>query len=162
VPFDQLPALRNVHFAFDRCELGPESRRIVTAIAELLRAHPEMHVRIEGHTDVRGTSAYNLGLSACRICAVRSLLESQGVLPSQMTADPRGKKDPFTPQRSRRAHALNRRVELVLVDAQGREIPASPQERDLQIERGRPAGYRGHRPEAADFPSSRGTGCSVP
>ena len=162
VSSEELPALRNVHFAFDRCGLGPESRRIVAAVAEVLRQHPGVRLRIEGHTDVRGTSAYNLGLSACRICSVRSLLESLGVSSARMTADPQGKSRPFTPQHSPRAHALNRRVELILVDELGREIPASPQERDLQLEHWKPGGVRTHRPEAADFPSTRGTECTLP
>jgi outer membrane protein OmpA-like peptidoglycan-associated protein len=151
-----------VHFAFDRCDLVAESRRAVTDIADALRRNPNLRVRIEGHADPRGTDAYNRGLSACRVCSVHSLLEELGVRPAQMEDDPRGESQLATRERSVRGYALDRRVEMVLMDETGRVVPAEPQERDLQIESRRRPGKVERRVPAPECPEYRRSRCASP
>lgn len=71
--------LRDIHFAFDRTDLGLEDRQILAADAEWLKAHPNVNVTIEGDADERGDIAYNLALSDHRALATRDALISLGV-----------------------------------------------------------------------------------
>lgn len=69
-----------VQFAFDSAEILPAARPQLDAMAEGIRLLPvELAVVIEGHTDVRGSDAYNLRLSQRRAMAVRSYLVAQGI-----------------------------------------------------------------------------------
>ncbi len=152
---------RDVHFAFDRCELGPLSQEIVRQIADAMKSRPSLRLRLEGFTDVRGTNAYNEGLSACRICAVRSLLEELGIDGSRIVGVPRGEASPVSLEQTRRAHALNRRVEMTLLDENGRALPADSQREDLRIEAPPRPGARIPRVAAPRFPRDRTPQCSL-
>jgi peptidoglycan-associated lipoprotein len=71
-------------------------------------------VRLEGHTDQRGTREYNLGLGESRANSVRSLMLAQGVSDNQIVVVSYGEERPVTDQQvTEDEFALNRRVELV-------------------------------------------------
>ncbi len=59
-------AKRSIYFDFDSYEVKPEYQSILQAHADYLRLHPSRHVLIQGNTDERGTSEYNLALGAGR------------------------------------------------------------------------------------------------
>ncbi|NOT34126.1 MAG: OmpA family protein [Candidatus Eisenbacteria bacterium] len=156
------PGLRvpsNVHFAFDECDLNAEARKVLARISSVLKLYPDARIELIGHTDARGTDAYNEGLSRCRICAVATYLLNEGIDDSRIVRTPRGESELLTPERSRYAHARNRRVETRFLDSEGRPIAMDPQEADLQIE---PIGppRRPRRPAAQTFPQSRVLDCS--
>ena len=72
-------------------------------------------VTLTGHTDARGTEAYNLGLSKNRARAVRSyLLESVAMDPSLIQWRGEGERRLLFHDGTELAHALNRRVEIRL------------------------------------------------
>src|SRR3989449_10837033 len=54
--------LKDIHFAFDRAEIGSEAATVLDTNAQWLKANPNHLVLIEGHADERGTSEYNLAL----------------------------------------------------------------------------------------------------
>jgi peptidoglycan-associated lipoprotein len=67
-----------VFFAFDRADISPEARQILTRQADWLRRYPNVTVTIEGHCDERGTREYNLALGERRAQAAKNVLVASG------------------------------------------------------------------------------------
>lgn len=112
-PSGELLSQRLVYFDYDRDELKPEGAAIVAAHAKYLVANPGVHVRLEGHTDDRGTREYNIGLGERRAQAVRQALKLQGVSESQSTTVSFGEERPAVAGEDESAWAQNRRVEIL-------------------------------------------------
>ncbi|GEM_PF-2638435 len=74
-------------------------------------AHGEK-IRLEGHTDAKGSAAYNQGLSEKRAAAVQKILIRSGVPPSHITLKGWGKTKPLCSNKTKRGRRLNRRVEI--------------------------------------------------
>ena len=106
-------AKRIIYFDFDKSEIKPEFADIVTAHARNLISHPNIHIKLEGNTDERGTREYNIGLGERRAQAVRRALMLQGVAESQLTTVSFGAERPAVEGDDEAAWAQNRRVELV-------------------------------------------------
>ena len=70
-------------------------------------------MRLEGHTDERGSREYNIGLGERRAQAVRRALMLQGVGDAQIVTVSYGEERPAQPGSDEAAWAKNRRVELV-------------------------------------------------
>lgn len=102
-----------VYFDYDRAEIKPEFVPIVTAHARYLNGNPQRRVRLEGHSDERGSREYNIGLGERRAQAVRRALLLQGVREAQITTVSYGEERPAIMGSDEDAYARNRRVELV-------------------------------------------------
>jgi peptidoglycan-associated lipoprotein len=102
-----------IYFEYDRAEIKPEFVPIVTAHAKYLNANAGNKVRLEGHSDERGSREYNIGLGERRAQAVRRALMLQGVTESQITTVSYGEERPAVQGSDEAAYAKNRRVELV-------------------------------------------------
>lgn len=102
-----------VYFAFDSSEIAPEYLSVVAAHAQYLVKYPSARVRLEGHTDERGSREYNIGLGERRAQTVRRALLAQGVAESQITTVSYGEERPAVEGSDEAAFAQNRRVELV-------------------------------------------------
>jgi peptidoglycan-associated lipoprotein len=104
---------RIIYFDFDSNVIKPEFQSIVDGHARFLKANPQRHIFIEGHTDERGTREYNLALGQRRAEAVRSALKLLGVQDSQVEAVSFGKEKPVDPGHDEQAWGKNRRAEIV-------------------------------------------------
>jgi peptidoglycan-associated lipoprotein len=102
-----------IYFDYDRAEIKPEFVPIVTAHAKYLNANASNKVRLEGHSDERGSREYNIGLGERRAQAVRRALMLQGVTEAQITTVSYGEERPSVQGSDESAYAKNRRVELV-------------------------------------------------
>jgi peptidoglycan-associated lipoprotein len=102
-----------IYFEYDRAEIKPEFVAIVTAHAKYLNANANNKVRLEGHSDERGSREYNIGLGERRAQAVRRALMLQGVTEAQITTVSYGEERPAVQGSDEAAYAKNRRVELV-------------------------------------------------
>src|SRR5689334_14166797 len=102
-----------IYFDYDRAEIKPEFVAIVTAHAKYLNANNANKVRLEGHSDERGSREYNIGLGERRAQAVRRALMLQGVTEAQITTVSYGEERPAVQGSDEAAYAKNRRVELV-------------------------------------------------
>jgi peptidoglycan-associated lipoprotein len=102
-----------IYFDYDRAEIKPEFVPIVTAHAKYLNANAANKVRLEGHSDERGSREYNIGLGERRAQAVRRALMLQGVTEAQITTVSYGEERPAVQGSDEAAYAKNRRVELV-------------------------------------------------
>jgi OmpA-OmpF porin, OOP family len=107
----------SVKFDFDKAEIKPQYREILSRIAGVLMGVRGYSVYVYGYTDDIGTQAYNLELSKRRADAVRDYLLKAGLDPTIITAKGFGKTDPRVRGDSAKARAMNRRVEIGLVDS---------------------------------------------
>lgn len=106
--------LDGIVFDFDKATLKPESSAALDAIAEYLRANPDRRFYVVGHTDSKGTFAYNSKLSSDRALAVADTLKKDYDIASDRL-EPHGV-GPLVPVFSNGSDAgrdKNRRVELV-------------------------------------------------
>jgi outer membrane protein OmpA-like peptidoglycan-associated protein len=104
-----------VFFDFDKADLKDESLPELDLAATFLREHPDVKVRIEGHTDDVGTDDYNLQLSRRRAEAVKKYLVSKGIDEKRITTVGYGKSQPKVKDTTPEARAQNRRVEMKIV-----------------------------------------------
>lgn len=102
-----------VFFDYDRAEIKPEYVPIVAAHAKFLNGGAQRKVRLEGHSDERGSREYNIGLGERRAQAVRRALMLQGVTENQITTVSYGEERPSVQGSDESAYSKNRRVELV-------------------------------------------------
>ncbi len=102
-----------VYFDYDSSEIRAEYLPVVAAHAAYLVKYPSAHVRLEGHTDDRGSREYNIGLGERRAQSVRRALLAQGVAEAQITTLSYGEERPAVEGTDEAAFAQNRRVELV-------------------------------------------------
>jgi peptidoglycan-associated lipoprotein len=102
-----------IYFDYDRAEIKPEFVPIVTAHAKYLNGNSANKIRLEGHSDERGSREYNIGLGERRAQAVRRALMLQGVTEAQITTVSYGEERPAVQGSDEAAYAKNRRVELV-------------------------------------------------
>ena len=91
--------------------------------AKYLGAHPATRVRLEGHTDERGSREYNIGLGERRAQSVRRALLLQGATDTQISTVSYGEERPAAPGHDEAAWAKNRRVEIVYLT---QPLPAKP------------------------------------
>jgi peptidoglycan-associated lipoprotein len=103
-----------VFFAFDRSDISPEARQILTRQADWLRRYPNVTVTIEGHCDERGTREYNLALGERRAQAVKNVLVASGIPASRISTISYGKERPAVVGSSEESYAQNRRAVTVV------------------------------------------------
>ena len=112
-----LLAKRVVYFDFDSSEIKGEGTDIVAAHAKYLASHSNARVRLEGHTDERGSREYNIGLGERRAQSVRRALLLQGASDGQITTVSYGEERPAAAGHDETAWAKNRCDEFVLLHA---------------------------------------------
>jgi len=106
--------LRDVFFAYDSFAISEEGRQALSHNAEWMKAKPNARLKIEGHCDERGTSAYNLVLGEKRAKAVRNYLVELGVAANTLSMVSYGKERPFCKERAESCYAQNRRGHIVV------------------------------------------------
>jgi peptidoglycan-associated lipoprotein len=111
--FVEVPRLQDIHFEYDAHEIRPEEASVLEGNAAWLKANPGVLVLIEGHTDERGTSEYNLGLGDLRASAAMRHLEAQGVPAARMVAISYGKERPLCTEHTESCWAKNRRAHFL-------------------------------------------------
>jgi len=112
-----------INFEFDYSVLTDGFPSLLR-LAELLQKNPTFKVKVEGHTDQKGTEAYNDKLARARANTVRDFLVKNGVRANQIEATSLGKRQPKVGDMAPPARFMNRRVVLTVTDGQGRVIGA--------------------------------------
>lgn len=107
--------LKDVNFGFDRYDLTPKAREILSQNAELLLQHRTIKIQIEGHCDERGTIEYNLALGERRAESTRQYLISMGVPANRMSTISYGEEMPLDPRHDEEAWAKNRRAHFIIL-----------------------------------------------
>jgi peptidoglycan-associated lipoprotein len=109
------PALanRSVYFDFDSYVVREDGKPVVEAHGKYLSSHKERKILIQGNTDERGGSEYNLALGQKRAEAVRKSLAVLGASDSQMEAVSFGKEKPKATGHDEASWSQNRRADIV-------------------------------------------------
>ncbi|TWG86240.1 peptidoglycan-associated lipoprotein [Cupriavidus gilardii J11] len=106
-------ARRSVYFDFDSYSVKPEYQGMLNEHAKYLQGNRSRRILIQGNTDERGTSEYNLALGQKRAEAVRRSLATMGVPETQMEAVSLGKEKPKALGHDEASWAENRRADIV-------------------------------------------------
>ena len=112
-PKTGLLATRIIYFDFDSTDIKGEATDVVAAHAKYLGTNSTARIRLEGHTDERGSPEYNIGLGERRAQAVRHALLLQGASDAQISTVSYGEERPAVAGHDEAAWAKNRRVEIV-------------------------------------------------
>ena len=105
-------AKRSVYFDLDSYVVKDEYKTVMDAHGKYLASRPDRKVLIQGNTDERGGSEYNLALGQKRADAVRRALALRGVPESQMEAVSFGKEKPKAMGSNEEAWRENRRADI--------------------------------------------------
>ncbi len=103
-----------VNFAFNSSELSSATKTNLDKLAKVLVNNPDTNINIYGHTDNKGTDAYNMTLSEKRANSVVNYLASHGVKRNRMFAKGMGESDPVATNETEAGRAENRRVEFAI------------------------------------------------
>ena len=113
---DLVLQLRNIQFEYNSYELTESSNEQLEAVAQLLFMNPSLRIELSAHTDDLGSDRYNDRLSTMRGQAVAEWLKNRGVDENRMTAIGYGKRKPLVANDSEKNRALNRRVEIKVIE----------------------------------------------
>jgi outer membrane protein OmpA-like peptidoglycan-associated protein len=108
----QILLKESVHFATGRSMIQIDSYPLLDEVAQALKDHPAIKIRIEGHTDSVGKPEKNQALSEARANSVMQYLASKGIDAARMTAEGFGPSRPIAPNSTDKGKAQNRRVEI--------------------------------------------------
>jgi peptidoglycan-associated lipoprotein len=106
-------AKRSIYFDLDSYTVKDEFKPVIEAHAKYLISRKDRKIIIQGNTDERGGSEYNLALGQKRSEAVRRALQLLGVPDTQMEAISLGKEKPKATGGGEEAWAENRRADIV-------------------------------------------------
>jgi peptidoglycan-associated lipoprotein len=107
-------SLQDVFFAYDSWTIPEDGRQALSRDAEWLKSNPSALVKVEGHCDERGTSAYNLVLGEKRSKAARNYLVELGVGANRLSVVSYGKERPSCNEHAESCYQQNRRGHLVV------------------------------------------------
>lgn len=106
-------AERVIYFDFDSSKVDGDYVELVKHHGKYLSYNTDVSIRLEGHTDERGTREYNVALADRRAQAVKSLMMFQGASSNQITIISYGEEKPAMLGNDEEAWRLNRRAEIV-------------------------------------------------
>lgn len=101
-----------IHFDFDRATLRGEDTQALDDKIKILQANPNVHIRISGHCDERGSDEYNLALGNRRATAAKQYLVSHGIDASRIETVSYGEERPLAQGHDESAWTQNRRDEF--------------------------------------------------
>lgn len=112
--------LGDVLFDTGKATLKPGAQSTLERLAAFLNQSSDSSVIIEGHTDSMGSDDYNMELSQRRAEAVKAALVQRNIDPQRVVAVGKGEAAPVAGNESASGRQQNRRVELVIQNAQNR------------------------------------------
>lgn len=105
----------NVLFDFDKADVKPKYHDEIKRVADYMKAYPREKATLEGHTDSKGTDAYNEKLSQRRVDAIKNyLVEKFGISADRLKASRLWRSETHRHQRPDEGRQLNRRVQAVM------------------------------------------------
>ncbi|WP_262966810.1 OmpA family protein [Methylobacter psychrophilus] len=112
--------LGDVLFSTNKAQLKSGGIRNVQKLADFLNQYPQYKVSVEGHTDSRGSDEYNQELSYRRADAVQMALMNMSIASDRINKSGYGEGFPVASNSNSGGQQLNRRVEIILSDENGR------------------------------------------
>jgi OOP family OmpA-OmpF porin len=114
-PIKKKIVLRGVNFDFDKSDIRADARPVLDEAASTLKEEGQIRITVQGHTDSRGTDAYNQTLSEQRANSVADYLEKGGIDRGRMEIEGFGESRPVASNDTDDGRAQNRRVELSVI-----------------------------------------------
>jgi peptidoglycan-associated lipoprotein len=108
-----MPSQNIVYFDYDKSDIKAEFKSVLEEHAAYLAANPNVHVRLEGHADERGSREYNLALGENRANATKRTLGILGISESRFTILSYGEEKPTKLGHDEGSWQYNRRVEII-------------------------------------------------
>ena len=112
-----------IHFDYDRSDIRGGDQGTLDQKVAILRANPNLRIRVSGHCDERGSDEYNLALGNRRANAAKQYLVTQGIDASRIETVSFGEERPIAMGRDEDSWAQNRRDEFEII-AGGDELRA--------------------------------------
>ncbi len=110
----QSKRLPSINYDFDSIRPPEYAYPFLDKLAVLLTQHENLHLILEGHSDVVGSDEYNYWLSGSRAAALKSYLVSRGVQADRIRIHAYGNTRPITLDNSQDGRRANRRVDFKL------------------------------------------------
>lgn len=121
----QWVSVPDILFEYDKADVRTDEAQKIRQIAELVKKNEHLMVRLDGHTDPRGTPRYNDSLSGRRVEAVRKALIDGGVPADRISVAAFGETRRKCDTPTEDCYQADRRVE-VYFGAPGSTASASP------------------------------------
>ncbi len=109
----------NITFETNRSDIQSNFYPVLGSVASVFQEFKKTKVRISGHTDSRGSDAYNQGLSEKRASSVAAYINTQGIAAERIEAYGYGEKYPVASNETSSGRSANRRVEIEIVPLEG-------------------------------------------
>ena len=104
----------SVLFGFDKASLSAEAKSNLNKLVTVLNTYPDTDIQIQGHTDSKGTEAYNQKLSVYRASAVSDYLRGSGINTNRISIKGFGETVPKYNNDTENGRSQNRRVEFLI------------------------------------------------
>ena len=114
-----------VFFDYDESDVRDDAAAVLRRKVDILRASPQVRIRVEGHADERGSTEYNLALGNRRAEAVRQFLVGFGLTQDRFEIVSFGEGRPRQQGATEQAWAQNRRGEFIITAGANAINPAN-------------------------------------
>jgi outer membrane protein OmpA-like peptidoglycan-associated protein len=104
----------NVLFAFDKSNLSADATTNLDKLVVVLNSYPETNIEVQGHTDSKGSEAYNQNLSEQRAGTVSGYLSGKGIAYNRLITKGFGENAPKYSNDTTEGQTQNRRVEFLI------------------------------------------------
>lgn len=113
IPENAIPETETVLFEFDHASIPSGELEKIDKLIHRIENANLLHIRVEGHTDSKGSAKYNKKLSVKRAKAVKDYLVQHGIQQSKISTRGFGEVSPLEPNDTDDHRARNRRSELI-------------------------------------------------
>ena len=117
----------NVLFAFDKSNLSSDAKTNLDKLVIVLNNYPDTDIELQGHTDSKGSEAYNQTLSEKRASAVSGYLSGRGISNNRVTIKGFGETVPKYDNATAEGRTQNRRVEFLITANEKMKAEAAKQ-----------------------------------
>ncbi|MCB0479353.1 MAG: OmpA family protein [Crocinitomicaceae bacterium] len=104
-----------VNFDHDSSVVKPEYHKYLEELSEIVMSHPDLRIKIIGHTDAVGSNEYNVGLSKRRAESIKEFLVKQGLKADRIEIEYKGETQPIKTNDTDEGKAQNRRVDVIFI-----------------------------------------------
>jgi OmpA-OmpF porin, OOP family len=116
IKVDSAVVLKNILFEFNKSDLLPLSYDEINKLYHLMIAHPEIRIKLEGHTDNVGGYDFNLQLSLKRVESVVRYLIEKGINPERIEFAGYSYSYPLASNQTEEGRKINRRVAFKIIE----------------------------------------------
>jgi hypothetical protein len=112
-----------VYFDYDKHDLTQTAKKRLENNIRFLLKYQDSRIAVRGFTDNRGNHAYNQRLASRRALTTLNYLKNKGIHKTRIVISPVGETAPLLPNKTVENMAINRRVEMLLLDKSGQPVP---------------------------------------